>query len=284
MFGWFKSQKTSLPPAKEPPAPIEEFTDPRSVLDTFTRLTGIHFKHKEPIITTKLAHFCRNRHIFSFRELHLNLTSDSGLLQELVNYLTVNETYFFREVQQIDYMARKAAESKKAVRILCAPGSTGEEPYSIAIALLEHGVPPAKIDIVSFDINSDAVAQAIEASYSPRALHKTSPGIQKRYFLSEEDRINVRSEVKKLVTFRVLNVFDEALFTLGSFDYIFSRNMMIYFDPPTAQAAIGNLARLARSSESLFFFGHADILSLPPQMREHHAQGVKFYTLASPSL
>lgn len=280
MFGWLKSRKTA--PAEKPIEPVaEDFTDASAVLDMFTRHSGIHFRHKEPIVNTKLAHFCRNRQIPSFRELYSRLIDDADLLQELVNYLTVNETYFFREIKQIDYLAHKTAESKKKIRILCAPGSTGEEPYSIAIKLLEQNILPSYIEIVSLDINSEAVSRAKEGIYSPRALHKTSPEIEERYFIKEEGYVRVKEEIKKLVRFHVANVFDEAqLRELGTFDCIFSRNMLIYFDPPIANKAIGNLIRLARSKETRFFFGHADIITPPPLLEEHLDAGIKFYTPA----
>jgi chemotaxis protein methyltransferase CheR len=139
---------------KEQQTVIEDFSNPEKIFDTFTALTGIHFKQKEAITASKLIHFCRNRHIVSFDHLNSRLKSDSTLLEELINYLTVNETYFFREVGQINFMAKKAAESKKPIRVLCAPGSTGEEPYSIAITLLEQGISPTLIQIVSIDINT----------------------------------------------------------------------------------------------------------------------------------
>lgn len=278
MFGWFKAKE--LPPSKEKQqTAVEDFSNPEKIFDTFTALTGIHFKQKEAITTSKLIHFCRNRHIFSFNLLNSRLKSDSTLLEELINYLTVNETYFFREVGQINYMAHKAAEAKKPVRILCAPGSTGEEPYSIAITLLEEGISPALIQIVSLDINTDAISQAKEGSYTSRAFHKTSPALQDRYFIYDNGRFKIHDEIKRLVTFYTVNIFDDRLFELGKFDYLFSRNMLIYFDLPTSKQAIERLGKLAGSEESLFFFGHADIVGNLTFMKEHYDLGIKFYTL-----
>ncbi|HEX5670111.1 MAG TPA: CheR family methyltransferase [Sulfuricurvum sp.] len=278
MFGWFKSKTHTTD--EEPPQEIrEDFHNPKIIFDTFTTLTGINFKQKESITTSKLINFCRNRSIFSFDLLHTQLKSDPILLEDLINFLTVNETYFFREVGQIEYMAQKATEANKPFRVLCAPGSTGEEPYSIAITLLEKGIQPAMIQIVSLDINSDAIAHAKKGNYGPRAFHKTARHIQERYFIHENDRYTVRNEVRQLVTFHQINVFDDALFELGRFDYLFSRNMLIYFDSFTSKEAIERLGRLAQSQESLFFFGHADIVERLTFMKEHYEHGIKFYSL-----
>lgn len=280
MFGWFKPKITPLP-REDPPPLQEDFSNPEKIFAAFTAFTGIHFKQKEAITATKLIRFCRNHALSSFDQFHSRLQSDGALVEELINYLTVNETYFFREIGQINFMARRAASAARPVRILCAPGSTGEEPFSIAITLLEKGVSPSLIQIVSLDINSDAIRRAKEGIYTSRAFHKTSPELQQRYFIHQEGRFIVRDELKRLVEFHTLNIFDDELFELGRFDYLFSRNMLIYFDTPTAQKAVERLGRMARSKESLFFFGHADIVGALANMEEHYEEGTKFYTLLS---
>ncbi|MDD5211182.1 MAG: protein-glutamate O-methyltransferase CheR [Sulfuricurvum sp.] len=278
MFGWFKSAQTEV--TQERCKTVrEDFTQPQKVVEMFTALTGIYFDQKEPAITNKLIHFCRNHTIISFEELHTRLNDEAVLLEELINYLTVNETYFFRERDQINYCAQKAALNNTEIRLLCAPGSTGEEPYSIAIALLEAGVPAHRIKIVALDINTEAIYQAKRATYSHRSLHKMDDSLKTRYFTKKDNLMHLRDEVKRLVTFEMCNIFDDQLFTLGVFDTIFSRNMLIYFDQETANKAIERMGKLAHSNQSRFFFGHADILATPSFMNEHYEHGVKFYTL-----
>lgn len=278
MFSWLRSNKTSAHQEKTVHQ-VENFANPKEVLDKFTTITGIHFNQKEAITASKLVNFCRNRNICSFEELNSSLGRDSELLEALINLLTVNETYFFRESRQIYFLAERAAHSKEKIRILCAPGSTGEEPYSIAIALLEAGISETRIDIVSLDINSDVIVSAQEGGYNARSLHKTPELIQQKYFIRKEDIFTISNDVKRLVTFHTLNIFDDKLFDLGVFDTIFSRNMLIYFDEPTVFRAVERLGRLARNKESLFFFGHADFVKTPPALSEHYESGVKFYTI-----
>lgn len=278
MFGWFKSTKPVYTNERRKTV-REDFTQPQKVVKMFTALTGIHFDQKESVISAKLVHFCRNHTISSFEELHARLNDEAPLLEALINYLTVNETYFFRERDQIDYCAQAAVLNNEPIRLLCAPGSTGEEPYSIAIALLEAGVSAHRIKIVAFDINTEAIYQAKRATYSQRSLYKMEDSLRERYFTQRDNLMHLCDEVKQLVTFDTCNVFDDQLFAFGKFDTIFSRNMLIYFDQETANKAIERLSKLARSDQTHFYFGHADILAMPAFMKEHYEDGVKFYTL-----
>ncbi|MBV5321753.1 MAG: protein-glutamate O-methyltransferase CheR [Sulfuricurvum sp.] len=279
MFSWLRSRKDTVPHEKKIPN-LENFVNPTAVLTKFTAITGIHFNQKESITTTKLIHFCRNHHISTFEELYVCLEHDPEILEALINLLTVNETYFFRESRQIYYLTEKVVASRENIRILCAPGSTGEEPYSIAIALMSAGVPSNRIEIISIDINSDVITLAKEGHYSLRSLHKTPQPLQEKYFIKEGDTFKICDEIKRLVTFDTINIFDDKLFDLGKFDTIFSRNMLIYFDEATVLRAVERLGRLARSKESLFFFGHADFVKTPPTLVEHYEQGVKFYKIS----
>lgn len=277
MFGWFRSQKPVITQERRQTV-REDFTQPQKVVEMFTSLTGIHFDHKEPVIIAKLVHFCRNHTISSFEQLHARLNDEAPLLEALINYLTVNETYFFRERDQIDYCVQEAVRSNGPIRLLCAPGSTGEEPYSIAIALLEAGIPAHRIHIVAFDINTEAIYQAKRATYSQRSLYKMEDSLRERYFRQRDNLMHLCDEVKQLVAFYTCNVFDDQLFSLGKFDTVFSRNMLIYFDQETANKAIERLSTLAFSDQTRFFFGHADILAIPSFMKEHYEDRVKFYT------
>ncbi|PHM17988.1 MAG: chemotaxis protein CheR [Sulfuricurvum sp. PD_MW2] len=277
MFSWFKPKKKSVV-ERVIEKKVENFQNPRMVLERFTAITGIHFNQKESITASKLINFCRNHSLYSFEELSHAMVNNQKILEALINMLTVNETYFFRESRQIFYLVEKIVLSQKAVRILCAPGSTGEEPYSIVMALLDRDVSPDRIEVVSLDINSDVVALANKGLYSARSLHKTSPHLQVKYFAKEGEMFKISDEIKNLVSFHTLNIFDDALFALGSFDAIFSRNMLIYFDEPTVLRAVERLSRLAKDRQSLLFFGHADFVKTPSVLVEHYEEGVKFYT------
>lgn len=277
MFRWFKPKKPKHVDTHVPI--IEDFSDPEELYRYFTATTGITFEQKKSITTTKLINFARDHRFASFASLLSALRSDAGVMESLINFLTVNETYFFREMAQIEFMARQVAGSHKKMRILCAPGSTGEEPYTVAITLCEAGVDLNRVEIVSIDINTKAIEYARQGLYGRRSLHRLTDQLISRYFTPEGEKYRLNASISTHVRFEAMNIFDPAMAELGTFDYLFSRNMLIYFDQPTVFSAVERLSRLARDSQSLFFFGHADILSSPPGLSEHYAHGVKYYTL-----
>jgi len=279
MFGWFRSKKAAEVNDTLHQLPEEDFKDPAAVLDLFTAHTGIHFHQKEAITVSKLISFCHDHSIYSFEDLHKRLISESSLFEELINTLTINETYFFREMGQIDFLCRRLSNSTKPFRILCAPGSTGEEPYTIAISLIEKGIPTHKIEIVSIDINSEATKKAVKGEYSKRSLHKAPEPIKEAYFDSIGESYHIKNSLKSLIHFYQINIFDDSFLKLGEFDAVFSRNMLIYFDEATSEKAISRLSKLAKKEQCYFFFGHADLVHPPKQLKEHYEEGVRFFTL-----
>ena len=110
MFRIFKKRKDVVVVKEEQ---VENFADATILLYYFKNETGIDFAKKEKIITTKLTHFCRNRGFYDFESFLNNIKADSYLKQELIDYLTVNETYFYREFRQIEELVQKVKKSKK---------------------------------------------------------------------------------------------------------------------------------------------------------------------------
>lgn len=277
MFSWFK-RKTALP-SQTQISHEEDFSDTRQIYQFFTDLTGIHFEQKESITTPKLVRFAKEYGCRSFLELIDTLCFDPSVKEALINLLTVNETYFFREKDQLDFLVSHCRDASSTLRILCAPGSTGEEAYSIAIMLAEHGYALRTIQIVSIDINTDATTSACAGLYSPRAVHRLSESLKERYFILEDNHYRVCDSIKQVVEFRSCNIFEAEFLELGVFDILFSRNMLIYFDQSTVKKAIHQLTRLARTDTSCFFFGHADLLITPEGLQEHFEDGIKYFTL-----
>lgn len=276
MFSWLKP-KTPIVCATDS-SKMEHFDDPTRIYTFFTDLTGIHFDQKESIVTPKLIRFAKECECYSFEELYDTLRSDEQCREELINLLTVNETYFYREMGQIEFTAKMIKSDPSYRRILCAPGSSGEEPYSIAIFLSEHGCDLSQIEIVSIDINTEVIAKAQSGLYPTRSLYRLSDEIKERYFVREENGYQLIDSIRKKVTFHPCNLFDKAFENLGKFDIVFSRNMLIYFDQETILRAVEQLKRVASSSKTLFFFGHADIVTKIPVLEEHYVGGIKYYT------
>lgn len=277
MLSWFKSKAPSI--AKTSAEKVEEFDDPSEIYTFFSNLTGIHFDQKESIVTPKLIRFAREDGCSGFKQLYQKLDNDERCREKLINLLTVNETYFYREMGQIEFAVQCMNNDSVYRRILCAPGSSGEEPYSLAIYLAEHGCDLSTIEIVSIDINTEVIEKAKQGIYPERSLYRLNDEIKARYFECTEGGYRMIDSIRRRVSFYPCNVFDEAFEKLGKFDIVFSRNMLIYFDPETILRAVEQLKKVASSEKTIFFFGHADIVTKIPTLHEHYVGGIKYYTI-----
>lgn len=162
-------------------------------------------------------------------------------LQHLVNLMTVNETYFFREEYQFrclvesmlaEIIARRAS-SAKPIRIWSVPSSSGEEPYGIAMYLLEHWPPLRQwdVEIISSDIDTQILEKARQGLYAERAVHHVPEPLLKKYFQRVGKHYQVRKTLRETVEFTKVNVSDSTdIRSHRHFDVIFCRNLLIYFD------------------------------------------------------
>jgi chemotaxis protein methyltransferase CheR len=257
MFDFFKKKEKKKVVVEEKPQ--EVFDDVSPVAEYFHKETGVTFDRQESILKNKVISFCRQRNIYSFSELLDKIAFDAQIKQELIDHLTTNETFFYREIKQIQNLVELVKQSSSNVNILCAPSATGEEPYSIAISLLEAGVSSSKFSIVGIDINSDAIQKAQEALYGQRNVRNLSQELICKYFDRVDDKYALKQSVKSLASFRVMNIFDDSFKSLGKFDFIFSRNMLIYFDKETKLRAKEILENMRKTDEHEVFFGHADL-------------------------
>ncbi|MCD4668607.1 MAG: protein-glutamate O-methyltransferase CheR [Sulfurimonas sp.] len=236
----------------------EDYNDIEPISKYFHNETGITFDKQVSILKSKVKSFCKQRYIHSFSNLLESIKENNSLKQELIDYLTTNETYFYRELKQIMELAELVNNSSGKINILCAPSATGEEPYSIAIALLEVGVSSSRFNIVGIDINSDAILKAKKAIYGERNIRNLSAEIISKYFTQTNNEYALNQSVKSLVSFKIANLFDSSFSSLGKFDFVFSRNMLIYFDKETKLKAKSILESMRKNNNHKVFFGHAD--------------------------
>ncbi|MET0281983.1 MAG: protein-glutamate O-methyltransferase CheR [Steroidobacteraceae bacterium] len=184
-----------------------------------------------------------------FARLRTNL---DGEIEQFVNAFTVNETYFYREEHQLacltkDLLAERISMKPRggSIRIWSAPCSTGEEPYSVAMWLLENWplVDEYEIEIVGSDIDTAVVAAARQGVFGKRALMRLSPALVGRYFASlGEDRWQILDDLRDSVRFSPVNIVDmQETRAFGQFDVIFCRNVLIYFDDASRRMAAENL-------------------------------------------
>ena len=189
----------------------------------------------------------------SFASYFARLRGDlDGEIEQFINAFTVNETYFYREDNQLtclttDLLARRTAVKPRSesVRIWSIPCSTGEEPYSIAMWLLENWpqVDAWDIEIVGSDIDTRVLEAAREGLYGRRALMRLTPELIERYFEPVgEERWRILGDLRDSVRFSAANVMEPAQTGAhGRFDVIFCRNMLIYFDDASRRLAAENL-------------------------------------------
>lgn len=182
-------------------------------------------------------------------------------LQELVEAVVVPETWFMRHPESFAALGRLAAarwaahadKPAPALRLLSLPCSTGEEPYSMAIALLEAGVPAAQFAVDAVDVSGRALALARQARYERNALRGSSAAFCDRYFRPEQQRLQLHAELRRQVRFSQGNLLSLAQLAVEPpYDFVFCRNVLIYFDRPTQQQALGVLAALLAPGSVLF--------------------------------
>ena len=257
MFEWFK--KTQMPQHTLNEAIVEDFSNPDALVAFFKQETGVTFERQYSIVVRKLQNFCRQRAIYSFEACYDQVQNDPTLKQELINYLTTNESFFFREYAQIEALADLISRRSDQVSILCAPCATGEEPYSIAIALIESGIHASRFHITGIDINTDALKHAKKACYNERSVRNLSEIQKERYFVKDAEHYCLVQEITSCVTLHQMNIFDPVFQRMEKFDYVFSRNMLIYFDKETKARAQAILESMRRHADIPVFFGHADL-------------------------
>ena len=181
--------------------------------------------------------------------------------QEFINCLTTNLTSFFREQHHFPVLAAALAERKgQRLRIWCNAASTGEEPYSLAMTVVETLGANANVEILCSDIDTKVLASAERGVYGADSRGLT-PDRLRRHFMrgvgANSAFIRVKPELQRLVSFRSFNLMD-AKWSLGEpFDIVFCRNVMIYFDGPTQRGVLERM-RGAMAPHGLLFAGHSE--------------------------
>jgi chemotaxis protein methyltransferase WspC len=187
----------------------------------------------------------------------MRLVEDAGEFQKIVSLIAVPETWFFRGGEVFSYLAGHAAKcvlhggSAKKFRALSVPCSTGEEPYSFAIALTEAGVSSDAYSIEALDLCIQHLDKAEQARYSEFTFRQTKPALRERYFQNQQDVWTLNSDIKAQVRFRQANLLDPLfLASEEPFDLIFCRNLLIYLHKEARLQVLDTLQ--ARRSRRIF--------------------------------
>jgi chemotaxis protein methyltransferase CheR len=228
---------------------------------------------KRYLVQARLARRLRELGLPTFADYHALLVRDAtGVeLTRFINAMTTNKTDFFREAHHFTYLREKWLPSRGAcrrasdrvLRFWSAGCSTGEEPYTLALTLLDAlgGGLGWDLRILATDIDTDVLARAEAAIYQLDQVAPVPRPLLPRYFLRgtgpHAGTVRVKDAVRALVVFRRLNLHDEHWPTRNRFDAIFCRNVVIYFDRPTQQRVLTRLVDHL-NDEGLLFLGHSE--------------------------
>ncbi|WP_137719258.1 CheR family methyltransferase [Methylobacillus flagellatus] len=193
---------------------------------------------------------------------HLERHGTAADWQAFTNALTTNLTSFFREVHHFPILMQHLRSVQTPIELWCSAASTGEEPYSMAIAACEaFGTLKPPVRILATDIDTNVLATASQGVYSDERIENLSEQRKKTYFLrgkgSQEGLVRVREELRQLISFRPLNLLAEQWGIRSRFDAIFCRNVMIYFDKPTQSQILNRFPALMKP-DALLFAGHSE--------------------------
>lgn len=269
------------PAIKQPPAANEALGAPFRTFDfsdaDFRRLKRMIFDYagislndnKKPMAYSRLTKRLRQLGLNTFREyLDFVEGSDTEEHVRFINALTTNLTYFFREPHHFtilaEHLTKLHEEDPQTLTVWSAACSTGEEPYSIAMAVIEaFGTDQPPVRIIASDLDTDALATAKRAVYPVEKVASLSPQRLKRFFLKgagdQSGFARMRPQVQRLVEFRQVNLHEEGweMEPFAPMAAIFCRNVMIYFNKETQTKILDRFAPLLRR-DGLLFAGHSE--------------------------
>ena len=208
---------------------------------------------KQYLIESRLLPLARKAGLSGIPELVQKLQGgSSALITSVVEAMTTNETFFFRDKVPFDHFRDtimpdiiKARAARRSVRIWCAAGSTGQEPYSLAMTLKEMGAALTgwRVEIIATDLSQEVLEKAKAGVYSQFEVQRGLPiQMLMKYFKQTGETWQVNPELRAMIQHRQLNLLQD-FSHLGTFDVIFCRNVLIYFDQETKINIFNRLAR-----------------------------------------
>ena len=283
--------------AKPAPLKASEPVDPlfRQIRDLVYKVSGIYqLEEKLYLLVDGCGRRMKKLDVRTpagYWDLLIANSNRDAELRQLLNELTIGETCLFRSQPQVDALrkvilpelaAEKVKQVTKRLRIWSAGCSTGEEPYTLAMNLLEESESLLKgwtIEILATDLNDRSVETAKAGIYGDYALRSTTDYFRRKYFSPVEDKkLQVRPEVKKLITFSRLNLQDDSrmLFMKGM-DLVFCCNVLIYFDGPSKSKVIDHFYSNLNFGGYFFLGTSESLFKLNDQFHVVHFPGAIAY-------
>ncbi|MEH7438392.1 protein-glutamate O-methyltransferase CheR [Neobacillus drentensis] len=230
---------------------------------------GLRFNDRLPILRDKISKRVMELGL-DYDEYYDFLTASPMEWDVLIELLTINETYFYREEHQLTECCStilpmlRGGTRNRPLRIWSAACSSGEEPYTIAMLIQETGqYLPGSIEIIATDINKKVLQKAEKGWYHNNsfAFRRIPETLLKKYFVEENDGYQIKESIKKMVTFNYLNLLNEEdMAEIGEVDIIFCRNVLIYFDQDNTKRVIRSFNKNLALGGYLFL-GHAESIT-----------------------
>jgi chemotaxis protein methyltransferase CheR len=242
--------------------------------DKFVKLiykkTGIFYElNKKYYVEKRIENRALALKMVSTNEYYqqLKFTDNPTEYEHLINDLTINETYFFRDFPQLCNFAEsvlpviaKQKKNNKKIKIWSAACSTGEEPYTLSIILQEmlDDYTQWDIQILATDINTEVLQHANIGLYDSRSIKDVPPEYLEKYFTKSQNKYLVNLQVRRPVTFKRLNLFDtDDVRMINGCDVIFCRNCLIYFDDESRSAVLSSFYK-SLNPGGMVFLGHSE--------------------------
>jgi chemotaxis protein methyltransferase CheR len=248
-------------------------------------------KEKAYLLESRLNPVARKWNFSGFDELAQAIRNrgEEALLVDVTEAMTTNESFFFRDQKPFDQFndmvlphLLEARAAKRSFRIWSAACSSGQEPYTLAMLLQEHADELAgwRVEIVATDLSNEILDKAKEGLYSQFEVQRGLPIAHLvKYFVQVGDRWQIEDSLRKMIKFQSFNLLGD-LSSLGKFDVVFCRNVLIYFDTPTKTKVLNGIADLLPADGFLYLGGAETVLGTTDRFEIMQGQrGI--YSLAS---
>ncbi|HYK72500.1 MAG TPA: protein-glutamate O-methyltransferase CheR [Pseudoneobacillus sp.] len=221
--------------------------------------TGIDLNaYKEAQMKRRLTTMYEKKGYHSFEEFFASINTDSSLLNEVLDRITINVSEFYRNAKRWEVLEKKILpkllERNKRLKIWSAACSTGEEPYTIAM-ILSKMLPLSQIDILATDIDTNVIARAKLGVYSERSLNEVPTEMKKKFFSKDGEYYQLDEAIKRTVTFKQQNLLTDTF--QGPFDLIVCRNVLIYFTEDAKHTLYQKFSN-ALKTDGIFFVGSTE--------------------------
>jgi chemotaxis protein methyltransferase CheR len=240
-------------------------------------------KDKLYLLESRLLPLARKRGIADMHELVASIRRfpDEILLRDITEAMTTNESFFFRDTRPFDQFRNhtlpallKSRASQKYIRIWCAAASTGQEPYSLAMILKEEAYKLSgyRVEILATDLSREVLERARQGIYNQFEVQRGLPATMlNKYFKKVGNEWQISADIRSMVTYREFNLLN-SMASLGKFDVIFCRNVLIYFDQETKGIVLNNIARLLPEDGFLYLGGTETILGVTEAFKQTPGQ------------